>query len=563
MVKKLLTILFIFVSLLLSSTTISFAQSGNEENPWNQQNDSTAIANYRAAITDDNCLTPSLECLVHQVFQFASIEFVNSTLFSDFVPPGTGGDSEDEDVKKGGNILQGTGKLIGTMYANPAAKTSVYVADIMNSAHITPQAYAQGLGFSSLNPILELWKAFRNLAYMFFIIIFMIIGFMIMFRQRIGGQAAVTAQQAIPGVIVSLIFVTFSYAIAGLLIDAMYLIMFLIIGVFGETVGKSLPGGGQNLIDLNIRQLGGLLMGAGGVPTIGQVIDGTAVGNPQDNIDLVSNLFSNLVDVNGNGDNLVAGVIGGLTLTVVLAIAILIGTIKLFFELLKSYASVIISVVTSPLILMMGAIPGKNPIVPWLKDLIGNLLPFPVVLLVLVIFFQFKDSGFADGNGAGGFMPPFLLNNGHASSIASLMGLALILALPEIVKRSKKGLVSDGGFGGIIFEAATNSAKSGWKGGELVPGWAATNTARLSGLGSGKDFARKGAMGVSAVAGGIAGSVYNRYGVEGGSAKRGVGVGARWAAQEAGTLLGDKSYNRDIAKERKAKAVKAQADREK
>jgi len=302
-------------------------------------------------------MTPSLECLVHQVFTFASLEFINTTLYSD-VEPNIGPDgvitlptSYDPNnptqigAKANKGILHATGNLIGNFYNYPVANTRIYVADIMNSAHVTPQAYAQGLGFASLNPILDLWKAFRNLAYMFFVIIFMIIGFMIMFRQRIGGQAAVTAQQAIPGVIISLILVTFSYAIAGLLIDFMYLIMFLIIGVFGDT----LPNGSENLIDMNIRQVTGVLFTG-------------AVGDIGANSNLVSGLLGSLVASESLlGET--ASVVGGLTLTVVLAIAILIGTVKLFFELLKSYASIVLSVVTSPLVLMQGAIPGKNPVV--------------------------------------------------------------------------------------------------------------------------------------------------------------------------------------------------------
>ncbi len=489
MAKKFLAVLFIFLSLMVATTRISFAQTPGGEitnEPWKPSTESTEFKSYRQAIESDNCMTPSLECLVHQVFRFTALEFVNSTLYTEFKPqigtPSGGEPAVDlnspEKIISYSNqgFVHGAGRLIGTMYSYPAANTKTYVADVMNSAHITPKAYAQGLGFASLNPILELWKAFRNIAYMFFIVIFIIIGFMIMFRQRIGGQAAITAQQAIPSIIISLILVTFSYAIAGLLIDFMYLLMFLIIGIFGET----LPDGSQNLIDLNIRQLAGqLFIGA---------------DNPAENIDLVTNLFTSLI----GSENLLTqglGVIGGLTLTVVLAIAILIGTVKLFFELLKSYASVVLSVVTAPVVLMMGAIPGKNPVVPWIKDLIGNLLPFPTILLVLVIFFQFKSA--TSGDNLGGFMPPYLLGRGQSGAITSLMGLAIILALPEIVKDVKKGLVREG-FGTMVFKAAAESAKQGWKGGEIIPGVAATNTANLpyvgKYIGSGKNMLRSTAV---------------------------------------------------------------------
>jgi len=41
---------------------------------------------------------------------------------------------------------------------NPPASTYTYVADVMKSARIIPEAQAQGLGFSALDPILETWK---------------------------------------------------------------------------------------------------------------------------------------------------------------------------------------------------------------------------------------------------------------------------------------------------------------------------------------------------------------------------------------------------------------------
>jgi hypothetical protein len=111
------------------------------------------------------------------------------------------------------------------------------------------------LGFSALDPILETWKSFRNLAYLFFVVIFLIIGFMIMFRTKVG-QAAITAQQAIPSVIVAMLAVTFSYAIAGFMIDIMYVVMYVLASYFTE---------GSEIINGNIFGLVGLMFkGTGG-----------------------------------------------------------------------------------------------------------------------------------------------------------------------------------------------------------------------------------------------------------------------------------------------------------
>src|SRR4030067_2936577 len=60
----------------------------------------------------------------------------------------------------------------------PPATTGEYLADVLKNTHLVPQAYAQGLGFSSLSPILQVWKAFRNVSYFLFIIVFIVVGFM-------------------------------------------------------------------------------------------------------------------------------------------------------------------------------------------------------------------------------------------------------------------------------------------------------------------------------------------------------------------------------------------------
>ena len=128
-----------------------------------------------------------------------------------------------------------TSDLIASLYANPPASSAYYLADLGQRLNLTQPVYAQGIGFPGLNPLLDLWKAARNVAYTFFIFIFLIIGFAIMFRAKINPQTVVTIQSAIPKAVVALILVTFSYAIAGLMIDLMY----LVIGLGGGILASS------------------------------------------------------------------------------------------------------------------------------------------------------------------------------------------------------------------------------------------------------------------------------------------------------------------------------------
>lgn len=457
--------LFLFLALLcigLIFPVRSFAtnpvDSGADDKNINRVGSKAAqseIDSYMKATND--CSTPSLECLVKNTYTFLQIEMSVNIVGNECALITEDGQCQAEAPNQTNSTNTGTPvatnykrgfvgdmySFMGNMYKEKPAATSAYVADVFNSANIATPAYAQGLGFAALDPILELWKKFRNIAYIGFIFIFIVIGFMIMFRAKIGGQTAVTAQQAIPSVIVSLIFVTFSYAIAGLMIDFMYVIMYMMVGLFSGEVGNE-------VINYSIFQLAGDLfwssLSGAAFEANKNIITGT--------LESAGGSFAELAGV--------GGYLGGLTITIVLSIAILIATVKLFFELLKSYASVVMNVVISPLILMVGAIPGKSVFKPWIQGLIGNLAAFPTVLLMLIIFKEF--TGPISGEATGGFVPPFIINLGLPNSIAYIMGFAIILALPEVVTKVKKGLGANDGFGFEIAKAAMDRTKQAWSG---------------------------------------------------------------------------------------------------
>lgn len=322
----------------------------------------------------------------------------------------------------GQGVVPSLSSYIAYMYQKPAS-TQTYLADVFQSAKIIPQAQAQGLGFASLNPVLSTWKAFRNLAYLFFVVIFLVIGFMIMFRQKIGGQTIITVQQAIPNIIVALLFVTFSYAIGGLLIDFMYIVMYLITGIFK---------GSASLMNKNFLEVGAELIKAG-------FTQGSNVGADTINV---------ILETTGVGD--VLDWISGLTVGVIVSLAVLFGVFKLFFEVLKSYVSIILLIVFSPLILMIGAIPGQNTFASWIKNLVGNLSIFPVILLMLIIKNQISTMG----GDSGGFMPPYLISQGFGAGLSAIVGIGVLLAIPEIAKKIKEMLGAKEGMLGELAGAA-------------------------------------------------------------------------------------------------------------
>lgn len=385
-------------------------------------------------------------------------------------------------------MLGEMGKMMAWMFNNPAATTERYVADVLDSAgvKIAQPAYAQGLGFASLDPILNTWKTFRNMAYLLFVVVFMVIGFLIMMRQKVGGQTVVTAQQAIPHIIIALLLVTFSYAIAGLLIDLMYLVMYLLLALFGKEE--------QQFLNKNFLTLGWTMVtnGAGAaydaVQSFGEQMENSLAQFGQD----------------------VVKFLGSLTLMVVVAIAIALKVFELFFELLKTYVTIVLTIAFSPIILAMGAIPGKSSFEQWVKDLVGNLAAFPTVLLVLIVFDELTG-GLGGGEviiESGGFQPPYLFGAGTSGVLPFIIGMGMLMIMPEIVKEAKKML---GAKEGVFQQLSRDMGKSlgkGWEGGELIPGMSFTDTRKMpfGGL-SGENFARKQAIATSTLLGGAAGGV--------------------------------------------------------
>jgi hypothetical protein len=382
---------------------------------------------------------PNNETSTSEVMSSA-INWVNVTTMGGETVAKMGGASKEHtsSMKEqyGEGAISMLNKGIVALYTPPASGQS-YIADVLDSTKLVPQAHAQGLGFSSLDTVLETWKQFRNVAYMFFVIVFLVIGFMIMFRTKVG-QAAITAQQAIPNIIVALLAVTFSYAIAGFMIDLMYLLMYLLVGLFGQVDGTA-------IMDRNVFGFVSLMFNDA------IASQGSTASNVQQAVEQAMEDFLNIGFV---GEALAW--LSSLGAAMIVGIAILITTFKIFVELLKTYIVVIIQIVFSPIILMFGALPGKNALGSWVKNLAGNLLMWPVVLLCVLIErmltapFTTMSEAELNSSYGGGFMPPFLFGQGQARIIPVMLGVGILLVIPEVMKQAKKAFgVTDGPFAAL------------------------------------------------------------------------------------------------------------------
>ncbi len=121
-----------------------------------------------------------------------------------------------------GGLLGIAPGMFAQIYTPPASSLD-YVRYLSNNFGVVEPAHAQVNGFEALQPIQNIWIAVRNLSYLIFVIIFVIIGLAIMLRVKIDPRTVMTIQNQIPRVIISILLITFSYAIVGLMIDIMWL----------------------------------------------------------------------------------------------------------------------------------------------------------------------------------------------------------------------------------------------------------------------------------------------------------------------------------------------------
>lgn len=152
-------------------------------------------------------------------------------------------------VENGGGAIGVMDKLITMTFTMPI-HTGDYVSYLSQNFGITKQAYAQGVGFEKLSPFLPIWVAFRNLVYLLFILVFVVIGMFIMLRVQFDPRTVFTVQNQIPKLIIGIVLVTFSFAIAGLMIDAMYIVIYFVYGV-----ALTIPS--ANLGNLNLSTMQG------------------------------------------------------------------------------------------------------------------------------------------------------------------------------------------------------------------------------------------------------------------------------------------------------------------
>lgn len=243
-----------------------------------------------------------------------------------------------------------------------------YVTKVKNKLNPIKEAKAQeGFGYSAASSIQGLWQISRDLSYFLLIIVVIAFAFMIMFRVKISPQTVIGVQSALPKIIITLILITFSYAIAGLLIDLMYVVIGIVSFLFA---GKISDFSAQELFralttERSIFSLMVIYFFTFGVASLYSFISGNAVIMP--------------------GIMLMLAII-----TIIVALIVLLFIFfRILWLLIKNYTLIILNIATAPFQILIGALGSSGGFGSWLKNMIALLSVYPVIGLMFLLSFLF------------------------------------------------------------------------------------------------------------------------------------------------------------------------------
>lgn len=387
-------------------------------------------------------------------------------------------------VEQGGGAMGAMGSLIGATFNIPLSSTD-YLAYLGENFGLTKKAYAQGTtgGFTALSPLRNLWVAFRNIVYLLFVIALVFVGLGIMLRLQIDPRTVMTIQNQIPKIIIGLILVTFSYAIAGLLVDLMWMTTYL----SANTIVKADPAINLAVVNREITSapigFANSLFEHGSLPFEGGIIHMTRQATVSVN-SIIEKTFGLItpdelkLNIPGGGNKIncnapslttkqlidggcVAALtildqgqltlqqkfatfiwsffswIPGLLAFFVILIALFIAFFRLWIQLIKAYVFILIDVVLAPFWIMLGILPGGpgGGFGGWMRDILANLAAFPVTIIMFLLGRVFMDV-FGTAAGSSQLLVP-LIGGLNAQGLAGLIGIGIVLMTPEVVTMTR------------------------------------------------------------------------------------------------------------------------------
>ncbi|MBU1000634.1 hypothetical protein KKE78_04545 [Patescibacteria group bacterium] len=313
-------------------------------------------------------------------------------------------------VNLSGGALGAVTSAIEALYINPPVKTTDYLASVGQGLGVVKEAYAvkgEPSGAAVLSPIMKLWQVSRNFSYIIMIIVFLIIGLMIMFRNKINPQTVITAQAALPGLVIGLILITFSYFLAGLISDVAF-VGTNVVGYYFQaaqdtTTTTTLV---QKTQDQNVLSIFSKFTGMMTSDDIATAIDSifnSFTTEVQNQLRIFAGIIAfqfssqlgGALPIYGSIFGPFVGIVSAITIQTAvspilgfffsfIAIAILIYTmLRLFLRLVTSYLNIIFLTLTAPFQFLVASLPGRQGIAAgWFLNMLSHVLAFPAIMAV-------------------------------------------------------------------------------------------------------------------------------------------------------------------------------------
>lgn len=381
-------------------------------------------------------------------------------------------------------LLGFIGSSISMIALNPPASTNQYLSYVQNNLaqhQIVKPALAQseGYGFQTMTPFAALWKAFRNVAYTLFVVVFIVYGFMIMFRFKISPQTVITFESAIPNLIGILLVITFSFAIVGIVWDISTFTFFAFYNLLranGVVVNTGFLG--ITFPEFASGRFGGLMVSFAINMILAVIISPFAIiGTLLGGNEFISSIMSGAIGLG----MLFTGI--GLIIALIIMIGIFISYFKLFKSLLSSFIDLVIGLIFAPIELLQGIMPGSKVVENWMMRMFANAMVFPVasgLLMLSYIFMVQTIYGFAGWLGGpievlfgvnnfvswipgtlGGLNIPLISFFGATpSAIMGIIGLGLLFMASKYTDLVKEALkVPPSKYGSAVAEAINEGGR--------------------------------------------------------------------------------------------------------
>lgn len=288
-------------------------------------------------------------------------------------------------------------------YQNRPLSGIKYSINTISKFTSIPTANAQGFGYGAVDGLQKYWQGFRDIAYAFTVLVVIVFAFMIMFRVKLSPQLVISVQSALPKVFVALILATFSYAIAGFVIDLSYVVG----GLFATLM--NMAGFAENFAEA-FKQI---------VP-----IDATSGWGAFYIFAFmlwysIKFFIAAIITLLGTISGLsIYGVLASLImilLTVWVLLLTIWYTLTLPFKLIKVLISLLLSIVIAPVQIVLGALIPSIGFSMWFKKIIAEALVFPLTGLFL-----------------------FLANKTLMASMAASVGQSIFAPLAELFGLSEQ-----------------------------------------------------------------------------------------------------------------------------